>query len=126
MIASLDIRTCCATTYGHPFASWMLGESFHPGGLELTARLARLAGIGPETAVLDAGSGRGATAVHLAQTLGLTYICNDTIYWGPNWTESPLDQRLAEYERATQAQAWTFDGNVDGLSDKGSKIIQLT
>ena len=66
---SQDVLACCSTAYSHPAARWLLGDSFHPGSLGLTDRLARLTGIGPESLVLDAGSGRGTTAVHLAKTL---------------------------------------------------------
>ncbi len=64
------LGACCAEAYGHPLARWLLGDSFHPGGLGLTTRLARLAGVGPGDWVLDVGSGLGASAVHLAGTTG--------------------------------------------------------
>ena len=67
---AVDVGACCAVSYGLPWARWLLGDSFHPGGLELTSRLAGLMGIGPGSHVLDAGSGRGASAVHLAESLG--------------------------------------------------------
>jgi ubiquinone/menaquinone biosynthesis C-methylase UbiE len=67
---TLDLNTCCAVTYGHPLARALLGDSLHPGGLALTSRLAALMGIGPASNVLDAGSGLGATPVHLAHSMG--------------------------------------------------------
>ena len=70
MALEQEILSCCATTYSHPLARWLLGDSLHPGGLELTSRLAHLAGVGPDSVVLDAGSGLGASAVHLAETAG--------------------------------------------------------
>jgi adenylate kinase family enzyme len=72
----------------------------------------------------NSGCGKTFVAQRLADLLGLTYICSDAIFWGPNWTQAPPDKRLAEYDRVTRADAWTFDGNVDGLSDtKGALII---
>ena len=68
--ALADLNTCCKISYGHPLARWLLGDSFHPGGLALTTRLARLVGIDGASRVLDAGSGLGASAVHLARTVG--------------------------------------------------------
>lgn len=47
-----------------------LGESFHPGGLELTTRLANLVNVNEDSRILDAGSGRGASPVHLAKNFG--------------------------------------------------------
>ena len=67
---SEDLAACCVDVYSHPVARWLFGDSFHPGGLALTQRVARLAGVGPGSRVLDLGSGRGASAVHLAETLG--------------------------------------------------------
>ena len=52
----------------------LLGDSLHPGGLELTSRLAGLLAIGADSSVVDAGSGRGATAVHLARDLGCSVV----------------------------------------------------
>ena len=65
-----DLNTCCEVSYGYPLVRWVLGDSLHPGGLELTARLAGLMGVDSTSTVLDAGSGLGATAVHLARTVG--------------------------------------------------------
>ena len=70
MAATTDLHTCCTLSYGHPLARWLLGDSLHPGGLALTTRLAHLSGVGPSSHVLDAGSGLGASAVRLAQTVG--------------------------------------------------------
>ena len=67
---SEDLAACCVDVYSHPIARWLFGDSFHPGGLALTQRVARQAGVGPGSRVLDLGSGRGASAVHLAETLG--------------------------------------------------------
>ena len=65
---SESLAECCAALYSHPLARWLLGDSLHPGGLKLTTEVARLAGVEAESRVLDAGSGRGASAVHLAKT----------------------------------------------------------
>jgi cyclopropane fatty-acyl-phospholipid synthase-like methyltransferase len=63
--AALDLNACCAVTYGSPLARALPGGSLHPGRLALTSRLAALMGIGEAPNVLDAGSGLGATPVHL-------------------------------------------------------------
>ena len=51
------LAACCVDVYSHPIARWLFGDSFHPGGLALTQRVARLAGVGPGPRVLDLGSG---------------------------------------------------------------------
>jgi adenylate kinase family enzyme len=80
---------------------------------------------GRRIAVLGtSGCGKTYVAKRLAEILGVTYICSDAIFWGPDWTMTPPDERLAAYDRATNGEAWTFDGNVDGLSDtKGALIL---
>jgi len=47
-----------------------LGDVLHPGGLDLTQHLGELIGLYPEDLVLDVACGRGASAVHLAETFG--------------------------------------------------------
>lgn len=69
-----DLLACCVASYSHPLARWLLGDSLHPGGLGLTTRLAGVLQIGPGSTVLDAGSGRGASAVHLAATTGCRVV----------------------------------------------------
>lgn len=49
-------------------------DVLHPGGLEKTAALALACGVGPETRVLDVGSGKGACALHLARHFGCTVV----------------------------------------------------
>ena len=64
---ALEAKRCCAAAYSSDWARLLLGESYHPGGLELTARLGTLLGLGPGLEVLDVASGTGSSAFHLAQ-----------------------------------------------------------
>jgi arsenite methyltransferase len=64
------VTECCATLYGHPLAAFLMGDSFHPGGLDLTSELAHAAGLGQGQRVLDAGSGLGVSSVFLAESTG--------------------------------------------------------
>jgi hypothetical protein len=57
---------CCASPYDSPALRWLLGDDLHPGGEELSRRLAHLAGVGRGSQVLDVASGRGRTARLLA------------------------------------------------------------
>ena len=59
-------KSCCAAVYGVDLVGLFLGESYHPGGIELTRRLAGLLDLRPGQQVLDVASGVGATAVLLA------------------------------------------------------------
>jgi len=64
-----SIKQCCAQLYEGDLARLLLGDSFHPGGVQLTERLGRLLRLGPETRVLDVASGQGASAFFLAERL---------------------------------------------------------
>ena len=81
--ASADFtKQCCATAYENDVARWLLGETFHPGGLTLTERLGRLLDLGPRKRVLDLAAGRGASALFLAERFGCEVVGVD--YGGRN------------------------------------------
>jgi len=61
-----DVKLCCATAYQHDAVALILGESYHPGGLDLTRRLGRAIELRPGERVLDIASGPGTTAFLLA------------------------------------------------------------
>jgi hypothetical protein len=42
-----EVKTCCATVYQSDWARLLLGDSFHPGGLELTEHLGTLLDLRP-------------------------------------------------------------------------------
>jgi arsenite methyltransferase len=62
-----EIKACCASAYASPAARYLLGESFHPGGAELTSELGRSLQLAPGAVVADVGSGPGTSAVQLAR-----------------------------------------------------------
>jgi ubiquinone/menaquinone biosynthesis C-methylase UbiE len=66
-----EARSCCARAYESEAARWlMMGDSFHPGGLDLTTRLGERLSLRPGQRVLDLACGRGASALHLAERFG--------------------------------------------------------
>jgi ubiquinone/menaquinone biosynthesis C-methylase UbiE len=64
------VKQCCAQLYESDFAKLLLGDSFHPGGLALTQRLGEILQLTPQSRVLDAASGTGASAIFLADHFG--------------------------------------------------------
>lgn len=66
-----DVKLCCATAYQHDAVALILGESYHPGGLDLTRQVARAIGLRAGERVLDLASGPGATAFLLASEFGV-------------------------------------------------------
>jgi hypothetical protein len=74
LVASSDpetLKVCCATAYQQEVVARILGESYHPGGLDLTRRLGRVLGLRPGERVLDVASGPGASACLLASEFGV-------------------------------------------------------
>lgn len=49
------VKACCATAYGIDLVGLFLGESYHPGGANLTRRLADTMDLQPGQWVLDVG-----------------------------------------------------------------------
>lgn len=61
---------CCKELYELPIVEFLLGQSFHPGGLKLTRKLASTALVSPDAMVLDAACGIGNTARIVAADFG--------------------------------------------------------
>jgi hypothetical protein len=68
--ASTELKSCCAAAYSTTAARFLLGDSFHPGGSQLTSRLIRDLGVGEGSTVVDVASGLGTSALQLAHELG--------------------------------------------------------
>ncbi|HEX4138323.1 MAG TPA: methyltransferase domain-containing protein [Bryobacteraceae bacterium] len=69
-IEPAELKSCCAAIYQSDFARMLLGDSFHPGGQRLTARLGEHLGLGPGVRVLDVASGKGESAIFVARQFG--------------------------------------------------------
>ncbi|MGH8218881.1 MAG: class I SAM-dependent methyltransferase [Steroidobacteraceae bacterium] len=68
------LKQCCASLYESEAAKWLLGESFHPGGLALTARLGCELGLAAGDRLLDVASGQGTSALYLAERFGCEVV----------------------------------------------------
>ncbi|GIH19554.1 methyltransferase domain-containing protein [Rugosimonospora africana] len=64
--SAAETKACCAAAYGSDVVALLLGESYHPGGLGLTRRLADRLRLSGGDRVLDVASGRGASALLLS------------------------------------------------------------
>jgi ubiquinone/menaquinone biosynthesis C-methylase UbiE len=74
MNPATDVKSCCAALYQSDFARLLLGDSFHPGGLRLTARLGERLELGSGMRVLDVACGKGESAIFLAQRFGCEVV----------------------------------------------------
>jgi arsenite methyltransferase len=68
------IKTCCAAAYGLDLVTLFLGESYHPGGPDLSRHLADTLGLQAGERVLDVAAGVGTTAVLLAEERGVDAV----------------------------------------------------
>lgn len=101
-----NIKQCCARLYESDIARFLLGESFHPGGLGLTERLGVLLGLNSDSKVLDVASGKGTSAFYLAERFGCEVVGID--YSDQNIThatEIAPSKRVASRVRFEHADA---------------------
>ena len=70
----MTAAACCAAFYEQDWVQAVLGESFHPGGAELSARLVRGLHLPPKSRVLDVACGIGTTALLMAREFGLDVV----------------------------------------------------
>jgi SAM-dependent methyltransferase len=70
-IVAEELKRCCAAAYQLDIVSALLGESYHPGGLNLTRRLASMVGLQAGMRVAEMASGPGTTAMALAEEFGV-------------------------------------------------------
>jgi len=90
----VEIKQCCANLYQSDLARYLLGDSFHPGGLATTRRLGEMLALNPTVCLLDVACGKGTTAVFLAKEFG----CNVT---GIDYGQQNIDaaRALAKVEQ---------------------------
>jgi hypothetical protein len=78
-LAGQSVKSCCARVYASDAASYLLGETFHPGCNALTDELARTLDVAAGQIVLDIASGPGTSAHRVANSTGCTVVGIDII-----------------------------------------------
>lgn len=99
--SGIEVKACCAAAYDSDAVALLLGESYHPGGLALTRRVAAAAGLLPGQRVLDVASGPGRTALLLSAEFGVTVD-------GVDLAEASLRKASAAARSAGQADRVAF------------------
>jgi SAM-dependent methyltransferase len=107
-LAAEEIKACCAAAYSSAAARFLLGDSFHPGGAELTSRLVRSLRVGPDDLVADVGCGPGTSALQLAREAGCAVIGIDLV--PPADSEDPRVRFISGDAEALPLD----DASVDG------------
>ncbi|MFB9267429.1 class I SAM-dependent methyltransferase [Bradyrhizobium erythrophlei] len=73
-LSAPDIKQCCAAAYDSEIAKWLVGDTFHPGGVRLTERLGQLLELNPQTRILDVAAGTGTSGIFLAKRFGCKVV----------------------------------------------------
>ncbi len=103
------VKSCCAALYESDWARLLLGDSFHPGGMALTDRLGTLLGLRKDWRILDVASGKGASAIYLAQRFGCHVV-------GVDYGLKSVKEANIEAERAGVANLVCFElGDAESL-----------
>lgn len=63
------------------------------------------------------GSGKTTLARQLARTLGISHVELDALFWGPNWTEAPIEIFRERVAQALSGEAWVVDGGYSKVRD---------
>jgi len=104
-----ELKSCCANLYQSDWASLLLGDSFHPGGLALTQRLGRLLNLQPGQRILDVAAGKGTSAIFLAQQFGCQVV-------GIDYGSDIINQATANAEAAGLGRQVRFEqGDAEQL-----------
>jgi ubiquinone/menaquinone biosynthesis C-methylase UbiE len=113
------LKACCVALYESDWATLLLGDSYHPGRLQLTERLGAMIDLQPGHLVLDVASGLGTSAIYLAQRFGCQVV-------GVDFSRQIVEQANANAAEAGISQSVQFkqgdaerlpfeDGSFDAL-----------
>lgn len=68
-MSAIDLTSSC-NVYCNDIVRFVLGNSWHPGGLELTAKLGQALNLTEDDVVLDVACGIGSSGLHIAKSFG--------------------------------------------------------
>lgn len=90
------VKCSCSNFYENDLTRFLLGDILHPGGLELTDKLATKLRLRQHDQVLDVASGRGTTAIYIARNFDCSVL-------GVDLSQANLDAAtsIAQIERLT-------------------------
>lgn len=103
------VKQCCARLYESDFAKMLLGDSFHPGGVKLTERLGTLLALTPQSCVLDIASGKGTSALFLAERFDCEVIGIDYS------AQSVADANAAAAAKGMDGRVSFLEGDAERL-----------
>jgi ubiquinone/menaquinone biosynthesis C-methylase UbiE len=104
--------------YESNLARYLLGESFHPGGLQMTRRLGDLLRLNSDSRVLDVACGKGTTAIFLAKEFGCQVVGID---YGMKNVEAA--RALAQVEQVEGLQFERSDAETLPFADASFDVV---
>jgi hypothetical protein len=108
-VAPEQLKACCAAAYSSEAARWLFGDSLHPGGAALTARLGAALDVGPGDLAVDVASGLGTSAVQLARETGCDVVGVDLS------SESVVHATAAAEREGLSSQVRFLEGDAEAL-----------
>ncbi|MGH2377068.1 MAG: class I SAM-dependent methyltransferase [Candidatus Limnocylindria bacterium] len=118
-VTAYELKCRCASAYASGAARFLLGDTLHPGGAELTERLVDSLALSPRSTVIDVACGPGRSTVRAAARSGSLAIGIDLS------SESLADARghsaalgpasRAAFVRGDAESLPIGDGTVDGV-----------
>lgn len=85
----------------------------------------RLTQIQRVNVIGTSGSGKSTFGRKLAEYLRLPFVEMDSIYWGPNWTETTDEEFFPKIEAITNESRWVLDGNYSRTTRIKWSQVQL-
>lgn len=105
---------CCSQFYEQDVVRELMGDSFHPGGVDLSKRLIQMCGLRPGSRVVDVACGVGTTARLLAHEFGFQTT-------GIDFSQANVDKASAMDERGSATidatSGTTANGSMPDLPD---------
>jgi ubiquinone/menaquinone biosynthesis C-methylase UbiE len=114
-ISTLTPTACCAAFYEQKWVQAVLGDSFHPGGADLSARLVRGLHLPAKSRVLDVACGIGTTALLMAREFGLNVVGLDAGAANVAKAEGLLRGETATFVTGNAIALPFPDGSFDAL-----------
>ena len=93
-----ETAVCCSVFYEQELVQNLMGDSFHPGGLDLTRRLISRLNLPPGSVVADIACGVGTTTCLMANEYG----CNAT---GVDFSQKNVDRAIERSKLKTTAES---------------------
>ena len=113
------VNQCCARLYESDLTRFLLGDSFHPGGLQMTGRLGRMLGLSAASRVLDVALGNGTTAIFLAKEFGCEVFGIDygdqSVAAARSLAQSEHVDARVQFERGDAETLLFPDGSFDAV-----------